>query len=129
DHLAADPPHARSLPVRAECVLLVADIGRRPRLRHPRLPRGIPRRAPDLRSELGADRLRQRQRPPRPSLARQMDPYEPAYAARPPTGRSDEDDLTPRPITSRSFSRSLETSGEKSESPETSAKVSMCVLP
>src|SRR5207237_9924003 len=84
-HLYDATPISGPSPFRADGCRLVTDIGRRPRLRHPWLPRGIPLRAPDLRSELGADRLLQRQRPPRPSLAGPMDPYEPAYAARPPS--------------------------------------------
>ena len=42
--------------------------------------------------------------------------------------RSDDEFLTPRPMTYLSFSLSLETSGEKSESPETITKVSMCAF-
>ena len=40
--------------------------------------------------------------------------------------RSEVELLTPTPITDFAFSRSLLTSGEKSESPETMTKVSMC---
>ena len=42
--------------------------------------------------------------------------------------RSEEDFLTPTPITVLLFSRSLETNGEKSESPLMMTKVSTCDL-
>ena len=42
--------------------------------------------------------------------------------------RSEVDFFTPMPITVLLFSRSLLTSGEKSESPLTMAKVSTCAL-
>ena len=42
--------------------------------------------------------------------------------------RSDVEFLTPQPITRLSFSLSFETSGEKSLSPDRSAKASMCVF-
>src|SRR5262249_14838044 len=42
--------------------------------------------------------------------------------------RSELEFLTPTPITTLSFSRSLETSGEKSESPLMMTKVSTCAL-
>src|SRR5947207_5234856 len=45
------------------------------------------------------------------------------------TSRSDDEDFTPSPMTYRSFSRSFETRGEKSESPDTRAKASMWDLP
>ena len=44
------------------------------------------------------------------------------------TSRSEVDFFTPTPITVLSFSRSLETSGEKSESPLTITNVSTCDL-
>jgi hypothetical protein len=40
--------------------------------------------------------------------------------------RSEVDCLTPQPITNLLFSRSFDTSGEKSESPLTITKVSTC---
>jgi hypothetical protein len=42
--------------------------------------------------------------------------------------RSEVEFFTPTPITVLAFSRSLLTSGEKSESPEMITKVSMCSL-
>jgi hypothetical protein len=42
--------------------------------------------------------------------------------------RSDVEFLTPMPITVLSFSRSFETRGEKSESPEMITNVSTCAL-
>ena len=44
------------------------------------------------------------------------------------TRRSEVEFFTPTPITDLAFSRSLLTSGEKSESPEMMTNVSMCSL-
>ena len=45
-----------------------------------------------------------------------------------PISRSEVEAFTPQPITRLSFSFSFAASGEKSLSPETSAKMSMCAF-